>query len=130
MSKRMLMSALAMLLLVGTPGLLSAQEGHAVDRGDVERAMAEGDATDEARREAIRSVLDRDEVREEAEARGVDLVRAKDAVATLDDGPLARLYAQAQRVDEALAGGDSTIVISATTLIIALLVLIIILVAD
>lgn len=130
MRKRILLSALAALVLVGSPVVLSAQQGHAVERGEMERAMTEADASDDARRAAIRSVLERDEVRWTAEARGIDLVRAEDAVSTLDGGPLARVYEQALRVDEALAGGDTTLVISATTLIIALLVLIIILVVD
>lgn len=129
MVQRIVLSALATALLIGTPAALAAQDGHAVERSEIERATAADDATDAARRAAIRSVLDRDAVRVEAEAHGIDLVRAKDVVATLDGEALARVAAQAERVDEALAGGDDTIVISVTTLIIALLVLIIILVA-
>lgn len=130
MMKRIGLSALAAILLVGAPALVSAQEGHVVDRGELERATAADDATDDARRAAIRSVLQREEVREQAAAHGIDLVEAMDAVATLDGGPLALVYERARTVDRALTGGDSTIVISATTLIIILLVLIIILVAD
>ncbi len=130
MTQRILTSALAVLLLAGAPALLAAQEGHAVEDAEIERTMAEDEATDDARRAAVRSVLERDEVEEAADARGIDLVRAKDAVSTLEGGTLERVFAQAERVDEALAGGDTTIVISATTVIIALLVLIIILVAD
>ena len=129
MTQRIALSALATALLLGTPAVLVAQDGHAVDRTEIERAMAAGDAADQARRAAIRSVLDREAVRVTAEAHGIDLVRAKDAVSTLEGDALARTAAQAERVDEALAGGDDVIVISATTLIIALLVLIIILVA-
>lgn len=130
MTQRILTSVLAVLLLAGAPALLAAQEGHAVERAEIERTMAEDEATDDARRAAIRSVLERDEVEETADAHGIDLVRAEDAVSTLEGGTLARVFAQAKRVDEALAGGDTTLVISVTTVIIALLVLIIILVAD
>lgn len=130
MTQRILTSVLAVLLLAGAPALLAAQEGHAVEDAEIERTMAEDEATDDARRAAIRSVLERDEVEETADAHGIDLVRAKDAVSTLEGGTLARVFAQAKRVDEALAGGDTTLVISVTTVIIALLVLIIILVAD
>lgn len=130
MTQRLLVSAFATVLLLGAPTALAAQDGHAVSRSEMERTTAESDAADEARRAAIRSVLDREEVRETAEAHGIDLVRAEDAVATLHGKALARVLAQARRVDAALAGGDETLVISATTLIIALLVLIVILVAD
>lgn len=130
MTQRILTSAFAVLLLAGAPALLVAQDGHAVERAEIERTMAEDDATDDARRAAVRSVLDRDEVEATAEAHGIDLVKATDAVSTFEGGTLERVFAQAQRVDEALAGGDTTLVISATTVIIALLVLIIILVAD
>ena len=129
MTQRIVLSALATTLLFGTPAAAAAQEDHAVDRTEIERAMAADDAVDEARRAAVRSVLDREAVQAAAGAHGIDLVRAKDAVSTLDGTALAEVAAQAERVDEALAGGDDTIVISATTLIIALLVLIIILVA-
>ena len=121
--------ALAGLLLLGAAAPVGAQETHVVERGELERATAAADRSDQARRQAIRSVLERDEVRSVAETHGIDLVRAKDAVATLDGSGLKRVAAQAERVDEALAGGDTTIVIGTTTLIIALLVLIIILVA-
>lgn len=121
--------ALAGLLLAGSALPLGAQEAHVVERGELERATAEADRSDQARREAIRSVLEREKVRSVAEQHGIDLVRAKDAVATLDGDGLQRVAAQAERVNEALAGGDSTVVIGTTTLIIALLVLIIILVS-
>lgn len=74
-------------------------------------------------------MLEREEVRCVAAEHGLDLTRAEDAVATLEGRGLERVAAQAERVDEALAGGDTTIVIGTTTLIIALLVLIIILVS-
>ena len=131
MKHSMPMLALAGLLLAGAALPASAQESpsHVVDRGELERVTAEADRSDDVRRQAIRSVLERDEVRSVAEEHGLDLTRAKDAVATLDGNGLQRVAAQAERVDEALAGGDTTIVIGTTTLIIALLVLIIILVS-
>lgn len=132
MIQRISLSVLAGAVLLLAPAGLSAQDvqaPHTVDRGELERAIVEADGAEEAGRRAIRSVLERDAVRAAAEAHGIDLVRAKDAVSTLQGEELDRVSARAERVDEALAGGDDTIVISATTLIIALLVLIIILVA-
>lgn len=129
MKKSIPMFALAGLLLAGSAIPLGAQESHVVERGELERATVEADQSDQARRQAIRAVLDRDPVRSVAEEHGIDLVRAKDAVATLDGSGLERVAAQAERVDEALAGGDTTVVIGTTALIIGLLVLIIILVS-
>lgn len=129
MTKRIAFLALAGSVLIGSPAALSGQEAHAVERDELERTMVDSDRSADERRSAIRSVLDHEAVRRTAEEHGVDLVRAKDAVATLEGEALARVATQAERVDRALAGGDSTVVIGTTTLIIALLVLIIILVA-
>ena len=129
MRTRLALLALAGVPLIGSPLALSGQQAHAIERDELERTVAEADRSAEARRAAVRSVPEHDAVRETAEAHGVDLVRATDAVATLEGAALARVAAEADRVDEALAGGDSTVVIGTTTLIIALLVLIIILVS-
>jgi hypothetical protein len=64
-----------------------------------------------------------------ADRAGLDLRRATSAVATLQGEDLARVAAQAAQVDEALAGGQSRIVISTTLIIIVLLVIILIIVA-
>ena len=106
-----------------------AREDHVVDRAELETATEGSAETETARREAIRSLLQRPEVRTTAERYGIDLTRVEDAAATLEGEELDRVYRQSVDVREALAGGDSTIVISATTLIFALLVLIIILVS-
>lgn len=129
MTKRIAFLALAGSVLIGSPAALTGQEAHAVERDEMERTMVDADRSAEERRSAIRSVLDHETVRRTAEEHGIDLVRAKDAVATLEGEALVRVATQAERVDRALAGGDSTVVIGTTTLIIALLVLIIILVA-
>lgn len=129
MKKSIPMLAFAGLLLAGNAIPLGAQEAHVVERGEVERATVEAEGSAEARRQAIRSVLERDAIRSVAETHGIDLVQAKDAVATLEGAGLERVAAQAERVNEALAGGHSTVVIGTTALIIGLLVLIIILVS-
>ena len=116
-------------LLLAAPLGTAAQETHVIDRTELEGVTAEATADEEAKRSAIRSVLQRPEVRQTARAHGIDLTRAEDAAATLEGEELDRAYRQTLDVREALAGGDDTIVISATTLIIALLVLIILLVA-
>lgn len=108
---------------------LSGQEAHAVDRAELDRATAERTVAEDTRRDAIRSVLQRPEVRSAAEAHGLDITRAEDAVATLEGEALAGAFEQARTVDQALAGGADSIVISTTTLIIILLIVLVIAVA-
>ena len=129
MKLREAVPVLATAALLFVAPALQAQEAHVVDRAELEAATEGSAETETARREAIRSLLQRPEVRETADRYGIDLTRARDAAATLEGEDLDRVYRQTLDVREALAGGDSTIVISATTLIIALLVLIILLVA-
>lgn len=129
MGRRSLLTVLAAALIAGVPAGLQAQEAHAVDRSELERAVAEHDAGAEARRAAIRSVLAHPAVEDVAASHGVDLTRVEDATATLEGESLATAALQAERVQHALAGGDATVTITTTALIIVLLVLIIILVA-
>jgi hypothetical protein len=51
------------------------------------------------------------------------------AISTLDAQQLSTIAAQASQVDQALAGGQSTVTISTTMIIIGLLVLILIIVS-
>ena len=128
MRTRNLLSALSMAVILALAGSadLAAQEAHVVDRAELERVTAETADGEEARRQAIRSVLESPEVRETAGAHGIEVTRAEDAVATLEGESLARVYEQALRVEAALSGGDTTIVLSSTAVIIILLVLILI----
>ena len=68
------------------------------------------------------------DVRAVASRLGLDVTRADAAVSTLDGAELRSLAAQAEYVQSALAGGQSTITLSTTTIIIGLLVLILIVV--
>lgn len=121
--------SLGLTMSLGVSVGLAGQEPHAVDRAELDRATAERTVAEDARRDAIRSVLQRPEVRSTAEAHGLDITRATDAVATLEGETLAGAFERAQQVDHALAGGADTIVISTTTLIIILLIVLIIAVA-
>lgn len=118
--------SLALIVVLAGPDGMASQEAHVVDRAELERATAERADGEEARRQAIRSVLERPEVRSAAEAHGIEITRATDAVGTLEGESLARVLDQARQVEKALAGGDGTIVISTTAVIIILLVLILI----
>jgi hypothetical protein len=127
---RTFVSIVAILLMVpmAVPRI-QAQQSHAAPRAAIDAALQQHVASEAADREAILRVLDHPEVKAVAERAGLDLRRATSAVATLDATELAQVAAQAQQVDEALAGGQSRIVISTTLIIIILLVIILIIVA-
>ena len=86
-------------------------------------------AKKQADRQAILNVLQRDEVRKVARDAGLPIDKAAAAVATLDGAELAQVAAQAQQVNDALAGGQA-ITISVWLIIIALLIIILIVLID
>jgi hypothetical protein len=123
-------SIVAVLLMVLTAvPRLQAQTSHAAPQSAIDAALQQHVAADATDREAVLRVLGHSEVKAVAERAGIDLRRATSAVATLNASELAQVAAQAQQVEDALAGGQSRVVISTTLIIIALLVLILIIVA-
>jgi outer membrane receptor protein involved in Fe transport len=108
---------------------LQAQTAHTAPQAALDAALQQHAAAGASDREAVLRVLGHPEVKAVAERAGVDLRRASSAVATLGGEQLAQVAAQAQQVEQALAGGQSRVVISTTLIIIALLVLILIIVA-
>ena len=123
-------SVVAILLMVLTAGpRLQAQSTHAAPQSAIDAALQQHAAASAGDREAVLRVLNHAEVKAVAERAGIDLRQATSAVATLDGEQLAQVAAQAQQVEQALAGGQSRVVISTTLIIIALLVLILIIVA-
>ena len=107
---------------------VSAQE-HVVDQATLDQVVADRVRQKSDDREAIRRVLELEQVRKVAAGAGLDLRRAQTAVAALDDSEVALLAAKARTVNEALAGGQGTIEISTTAIIVILLLLILIIVA-
>lgn len=127
---RLFVSIVATLLVMTAAGpRLQAQSDHAAPQSVLDAAVQQHVDTAAADREAVLRVLGRSEVKGVAEGAGLDLRRATGAVATLQGEDLARVATQARQVEEALAGGQSRVVISTTLIIIALLVLILIIVA-
>ena len=122
-------SILATVLAVLTAISPISAQSHTAPQSALDAALQQHVSTADADREAVLRVLERQEVKEVAGKAGINLRRATSAVATLDGSELAQVAAQARQVDEALAGGQSRIVISTTLIIIALLVLILIIVA-
>jgi pyruvate/2-oxoglutarate dehydrogenase complex dihydrolipoamide acyltransferase (E2) component len=101
-----------------------AQSPHAAPSSAMDEALQQHVDSTDADRALVQRVLEQPQVRELAAELGVDVRRAQSAVATLDGEPLTRLAAQAERVDQALAGGQGAVTISYTLIIIGLLVLI------
>ena len=99
--------------------------------GALERAVQNRVDAEQADREAIKTLLQRSDVRDIAGKAGMSVDKALTAVSTLQGDDLRQLADQARQVDDRLAGGASTIVISTTTvIIILLLVILIVLIAD
>jgi len=127
---RMIASLLvAVFVVVAVVPPVNAQSSHTAPISALESAVQEHVASIAADREAVLQLLARPEVRAIAGDVGIDLQRVESAVGTLEASQLAELAAQARQADEALAGGQSRVVISTTVIIIALLLLILIIVA-
>ena len=123
-------SILAMVGLVLALGSgISAQTSHAAPQSSLDAALQEHVASVAADRALVLRVLDSADVKAVAGRVGIDMRQAHSAVATLQGEELGRVATQARQVDQALAGGASTVVISTTAIIIGLLVLILIIVA-
>ena len=86
---------------------------------------AEHAAKKQADRQMILDVLAREEVRQVAKSAGLPIEKAASVVATLDGTELAQVTAQAQQVNDALAGGQA-ITMSVWLIILVLLVIILV----
>ena len=127
---RMPITVLAILLtLAAAAPRLDAQSPHVASQAALDAAMQQHADQTAAQREAILRVLDREEVKAVAGRAGLDLTTATTAVAARQGDDLRAAAAQAHSVDQALAGGQSSIRISTTLIIIALLVVILLIVA-
>jgi hypothetical protein len=106
-----------------------AAQTHIAGQSQLDAAVHEHARAADRDRDAVRSFLQRDDVRAIAGKYGVDIRRAESAVSAMDASELAQVAAQAREADEALTGGQSKVTISTTTIIIGLLVLILLIVA-
>jgi hypothetical protein len=127
---RMSLSVLPFVLaaLIAAPRV-SAQSIHAAPQAALDAALQQHVTASAADRAEVLRLLDRAEVKAAAGQAGIDLRDVSAAVATLDAEQLAAVSAQARQVSDALAGGQSRVVISTTAIIIGLLVLILLVVA-
>jgi hypothetical protein len=102
------------------------QVSHAVSQSVLDAAIHDHVATSAADRETVQRLLERPEVQAVAGDIGLDLRRAQSVVSTLDGQQLSTVAAQAAQVEQALAGGQSSITLSTTMIIIGLLLVILI----
>ena len=100
-----------------------------VPPGAIDHALTERAADVVAKQQAIKTALSQPDVERVARSLGVDIARANASVAMLDGADLDRMAAQAQLVNDEIAGGQ-TVRLNVLWVIIGLLILIIILVAD
>lgn len=107
-------------------GVTADTPRHVVDAIGIQAQIDQQQGQVDTDRQAIRLMLQREDVRRVAGAAGLDLERAGAAAALLSGAQLESMAAQARVINSDLAGGDSSVVISTTAIIIALLVLILI----
>jgi len=127
MFRRVLAMCLALLIMAPA---VRAQD-HVIGRAALDKAVQQRVNQEQADREAVLSLLQRQEVREIAAKAGLSIEKAQTAVTMLHGKDLQQAAQQARQVQDNLAGGASTVVISTTTIIIVLLIIIlIVLIAD
>jgi hypothetical protein len=125
-------STLLLVLLLSTLIVVpraQAQTSHAATQAAMDAAVQQHVASTASDREDVLRVLSLPQVQAVAGQAGLDLRKATTAVATLEGDNLKNAAAQARQVEQAMAGGQSRIVLSTTVIIIALLVLILLIVA-
>ena len=123
-------SVLAILLTVLTAvPRAHAQASHTATQSAIDSALEQHVSSVAADRADVLRVLEHPAVKEVAARAGIDLRRAASAVTTVDGHQLEAMASQARQVEQALAGGQSRVVISTTVIIIALLVIILLIVA-
>ena len=109
--------------------VVPARAQQIVPRGANDAAFTEKAEDVTAKRQAITTALQQPDVERVARSLGVDIARANVAVATLAGADLDRAAAQAQLVNDQIAGGQ-TVRLNLLWVIIGLLVIILLVVAS
>lgn len=105
-------------------------QSNVIGRAALDQAVQQRVAQEQADREAIRTLLQRAEVREVAGKAGLSLEKAAAAAATLQGEDLRQLAEQARQVDDQLAGGQTLVISTTTIIIVLLLVILVVVIAD
>ena len=108
--------------------VVPARAQQIVPPGAIDQALSEKAADFAAKQQTIKTALQQPEVQRIAKSLGVDIARAEGAVSTLGGADLDRIAAQAQLVNDEMAGGQ-TVRLNLLWIIIGLLILILIIVA-
>jgi hypothetical protein len=112
-----------------TPAWAASSAQHIATPQDLQQAIADRAAADQANRTAVTQALERDDARALAARMGLNIKDAQQAVQQMSSDQLARAAeaaraAQAADLDQ--AGGSTTIVISLTTLLLIIIVVLLI----
>ena len=121
--RRFLAACLAMLMMAPAAG---AQD-HVISTSALDQAVQQRVSQDQANREAILSLLQRQDVRDIAGKAGLSIDQARAGISMLQGKDLEQAAEQARVVQDSLAGGGN-VTVSTTTIIIVLLLLILVLI--
>jgi hypothetical protein len=102
-------------------------QDHVISKSALDQAVQQRVSREQADREAILSLLQRQDVRDIAGKAGLSIDQARAGISLLQGQDLAQAAGQARVVQDSLAGGGN-VTVSTTTIIIVLLLLILILV--
>ncbi len=105
-------------------GLANNSQRHVVAANEIQARIDQQTNQADADRQAIQSMLQRDDVRKIAGSVGLNIERASAAAAVLAGPSLEKLADQARVVNADLAGGSDKVILSTTTIIIVLLIII------
>jgi hypothetical protein len=112
------------LLMLSGPLAHSAAAASIASQADLDGAVAKSLSNDQAARETIQRLLQRDDVRAMAKGYGLDVHRAQKAVGTLQGVELQKVSTLAASAETQLAGGDEYIRISLVALLLVIIIII------
>jgi len=118
----------ALLALPGPKVQAADRPSGPVSQARLDEALAAKLSSEDAARDTLRQLLQREDVRELAKGYGLDARQAEAAVGTLQGEELQRLATQAAAVNSQLAGGDE-LVVRMSLVALLLVVLIVVLLA-
>lgn len=121
--RRFLAGCLAILMMAPAAG---AQD-HVISKSALDQAVQQRVSREQANREAILSLLQRQDVRDIAGKAGLSIDQARAGISMLQGKDLEQAAEQARLAQDSLAGGGN-VTVSTTTIIIVLLLLILILI--
>ena len=123
--RRFLAGCLAMFMIAPAAG---AQD-HVISKSALDQAVQQRISREQADREVILSLLQRQDVRDIAGKAGLSIDQARAGISLLQGNDLAQAAEQARVVQDSLAGGGNVTVSTTTIIIVLLLIILIVLIA-